>query len=307
MPIRALLDHEQLVGPDDVAKLVNVFEETLKTLGLTDREDPVATLIARAIIDAAKRGECDPKRLRDAALKFRSAESVTRNQLLATLSPADLGLLVPILRESSLTRGQVIQEVEAPVERVWFPLGGLVSLVIQTSSGTIVETGAVGREGVIGAFVGLGPWNAFSSAVVQIPGRAVAIAAEPFQQAVCQSERLRNLILHYKEVLLGQVQQAAACNVLHSFEQRLARWLLQAADRTEDASIALTQECLSQMLGVRRTTVTVTALKLQKMGLVRYRRGNIVITNRQGLEAIACECYGEIRRRQAALSCDIVH
>jgi CRP-like cAMP-binding protein len=111
------------------------------------------------------------------------------------------------------------------------------------------------------------------------------------------SPLLRNVILHYKETLLAQVQQTAGCNALHKTEARLARWLLQTRDRVDSDRIPLTQEFLSEMLGVRRTTVTMVAGVLQEAGLIRYRRGYVEIIDRRGLEQAACECYGIIRRR----------
>jgi CRP-like cAMP-binding protein len=159
----------------------------------------------------------------------------------------------------------------------------------------------VGREGAVGAFGGLGPWNAFTRAVVQLPGTAVVIPASSFQAVVAQRERIRNLILRYKEALLAQVQQTAACNALHTLEERLARWLLQALDRADDPELPLKQEFIAQMLAVRRTTVTVVASKLQEAGMIRYRRGHIAILDRSRLEETACECYGAIRRRTEAV------
>jgi CRP-like cAMP-binding protein len=223
------------------------------------------------------------------------------NRLLRTLDEADFGLLAPHLQVVSLTQGKVLQEQEARVEQVYFPLSGVVSLISVMEGGDVVDTATVGREGAIGAFGGLGPWNAFSRAVVRLPGAAVVISVAHFQAAVGQSERIRNLILRYKEALLAQVQQTAACNALHPLEARLARWLLQTLDRADDPNLPLTQEFISQMLAVRRTTVTVVAGKLQQAGLIRYHRGRIEIIDRPKLEEAACECYGTIRRRTDAV------
>jgi CRP-like cAMP-binding protein len=163
--------------------------------------------------------------------------------------------------------------------------------------GQAIETATVGREGTVGAMSGLGPRHAASRAVVTAPGTAFVIATSRLQEAVRQSEHLRNVILHYKETLLAQVQQTAGCNALHHAEERLARWLLQTRDRVDNDRIPLTQEFLSQMLGVRRTTVTLLARGLQREGLIRYRRGRVEIINRNGLEQAACECYHIIQQR----------
>ena len=219
------------------------------------------------------------------------------NRLLAALEPADLSLLTPHLRTGHFTKGAILQEQEASVAEVFFPLNGMVALVSVMESGQIVESALVGREGAVGAFAGLGPWHAFTRAAIQIPTTAAVIATSHFQAAVAKSERIRDLILRYKETLLGQVQQTAACNALHELEPRLARWLLQAHDRTGEDELALTQDLIAQMLGARRSTVTVIANKFRDAGWIRYHRGCIVVLDRAGLEHMACECYRALRRR----------
>jgi len=230
-----------------------------------------------------------------------TASSGASNLLLATLDAASLSLLEPHLRQVSLVQGQVLQEQEAPVEKVYFPVSGVISLISVMQGGEVVETAMVGREGAVGAFGGLGPWNAFTRAVVQLPGLAAVIPVAQFQAAVAQSDRIRNIVLRYKEAMLAQVQQTAACNALHHLEERLARWLLQALDRSDGSNLPLTQDLISQMLAVRRTTVTLIAGKLQEVGLISYRRGHIEIVDRLKLEEAACECYHTIRRRTDAV------
>jgi CRP-like cAMP-binding protein len=219
------------------------------------------------------------------------------NRLLAALEPSDYALLMPQLRTAYFSQGAVLQEQEAPVAHVYFPMNGMVSLVSVMEDGQVVESAVVGREGAVGAFAGLGPWNAFTRATVQIPAAVAVIPASHFQAAVNRSERIRDLILRYKEALLGQVQQTAACNALHPLEARLARWLLHAFDRTDARDLPLTQESIAQMLGARRTTVTLIARRLQNAGLISYRRGRIIILDKVGLEHLACECYRTIRRQ----------
>jgi CRP-like cAMP-binding protein len=219
------------------------------------------------------------------------------NRLLAALRPSDLSLLQPHLKQIVLEQGAVLQEQEDRVERAYFPQSGMISLLAVMGDGHAIETATVGREGTVGAMSGLGPWHASSRALVTAPGIAWVIATSRLQQVVRQSDHLRNVILHYKETLLAQVQQTAGCNALHKAEERLARWLLQTRDRVDSDRIPLTQEFLSQMLGVRRTTVTLLAKGLQREGLIRYRRGRVEIINRNGLEQAACECYHIIQRR----------
>jgi CRP-like cAMP-binding protein len=218
------------------------------------------------------------------------------NRLLAALDPTDYALVRPHLSTACFERGAILQEQEAPVAHVYFPMSGLVSLVSVMKDGHEIETAVVGRDGAVG-FVGLGRWNAFARATVQIPATCAVITESHFRAAVSQSERLRDLMLRFREALFVQVHQTAACNALHPLEDRLARWLLQALDLTDERELPVTQESIAKMLGVRRTSVTLIANRLQADGLIRYRRGHIVVLNRMGLEEVTCECYRAICRR----------
>ena len=218
-----------------------------------------------------------------------------RNRLLAALTSEDHSLLAPHFKEQSFELGLVLHEAGEPVENIYFPHEGMVSLLAVMSEGQGIETATVGSEGVVGAMSGFGIRLNFTRAVVQAPLRASRISRAQFQTALNQSEKLRFLIVTYNEILLAQVQQTAACNALHAMEARLARWLLQTRDRVEGDALPLTQEFLSQMLGVHRTTVTLVATQLEQAGLIRTRRGRIIILDRPGLEQVACECYAIIR------------
>jgi CRP-like cAMP-binding protein len=218
------------------------------------------------------------------------------NRFLATLPPHDFSLLAPRLCTIALERGMMLHDVREEIEHVYFPYTGMVSLVAVMQSGATVETATVGRSGVIGASAGLGAHSTFARAIVQLPGTAARIAASQFRAAAAQSQVIRHLIVRYNDLLLAQVQQSVACNALHALEARLCRWLLQTHDCTDGNVIALTQEFLGQMLGVRRTTVTIAARLLQSAGHIRYRRGHIQILDRKALEDIACECYAVVRQ-----------
>jgi CRP-like cAMP-binding protein len=225
----------------------------------------------------------------------------SRNCLLASLALPDLAPLARHFKRVALDHAAVLQEQDAPVESVYFPLSGVVSLLSVMQSGEAVESAIVGREGAIGLFADFGPWRACARAIVQAPGVAEAIALPQFRTVVSQSEPILRRMLRYKETLSAQTQQTAACNALHSVEQRMARWLLQMADRLDDHALPITQDTLSQMLGVRRTTVTLVAQKLQHDGVIRYRRGRIELANRSALQPLACECYQTCHRRLDAL------
>jgi CRP-like cAMP-binding protein len=165
------------------------------------------------------------------------------------------------------------------------------SLVAFTQEGIGIEAASIGREGAVGLHRGLGKRRSFTRAVIQVSGTIFHISADVFERAVGQSDTIKDIITHYTEVLWVEAQQIAACNAVHSTEARVARWLLQVQDRIDSHSLPLTQESMSQMLGVRRTTVTLVARALQQAGLIRYKRGQIVILDRAGLEDAACECY----------------
>ena len=221
-----------------------------------------------------------------------------RNRILSVLGPAELALLQPHLKDIQFAQGTVLQEQGEPIEQVYFPHSGMISLVAVMNDGErSIETATVGREGTVGAMSGLGPRHAFNRAVVQVAGSMGRIPTAKLQAAIKASPILRDVVVKYNEVLLAQIQQGSACNAFHEAEARLCRWLLQTRDRIDSDTIPLTQEFLAQMLGVRRTTVTLIARALQKRGHVRYRRGKIEIIDRSGLEKCACECYGTVRRQ----------
>jgi CRP-like cAMP-binding protein len=218
------------------------------------------------------------------------------NRFLATLPPHDFSLLAPHLRTAPLERGVMLYDVGEEIEHVYFPHTGMVSLVAVMQSGASVETATIGRAGVIGASAGLGAHSTFARAIVQLPGTAAWLSAAQFHAAANQSQGIRDLIVRYNDLLLAQIQQSVACNALHALDARLCRWLLQTHDCMDGDVIPLTQEFLGQMLGVRRTTVTIAARLLQSAGLIRYRRGHIQVLDRKALEDIACECYAVVRQ-----------
>jgi len=226
----------------------------------------------------------------------RQLEHARLNRFLATLSPHDFSLLAPRLRTIALERGVMLHDVGDEIEHVYFPQTGMVSLVAVMKSGATVETATIGRAGVIGASAGLGARSAVARAIVQLPGTAASISASQFHAAAAQSHAIRDVIARYNDLLLAQAQQSVACNALHALEARLCRWLLQAHDCIDGDIIPLTQEFLGQMLGVRRTTVTIAAQLLQNAGLIGYRRGHIRVLDRAALEDISCECYAVTRQ-----------
>lgn len=213
------------------------------------------------------------------------------NRLLAALSAEALGSLERDLRQVSLQHGTVIFEPGAPMDRVYFPQSGLISLLVITEDGTSIETATIGWEGALGLHRALGPRFSFTRAAVQIGGRFSVIRGDRFEQVAGNNLAIHALVGGYTELLWAEAQQVAACNVVHDASSRLCRWLLQTSDRIQSSSVPLTQEFLAQMLGVRRTTVTLLAQAMQRRGLIRYSRGLIEILDRESLQGCACECY----------------
>ncbi len=223
---------------------------------------------------------------------------MTPNRFLATLSPVDRALLEPDLKIVSLEQGKILYEQGGDIDQVYFPHNGMISVVALLEQGNkAVEVATVGREGAVGLVAGLGPAHAFNRAIIQVAGVISRMGTPQLQSAVRKSDTLREHIVRYNELLLAQIQQGVACNAYHEGEARMCRWLLQTRDRIDTDVIPLTQEFLSEMLGVRRTTVTLIARALQNRDLVRYRRGKIEILDYKGLQQNSCECYETIKRR----------
>lgn len=220
-----------------------------------------------------------------------------KNRLLASMPESDYALFEPSLRSNTFKQGAIVQEVGRPIEQIYFPQSGMISLLVVTQDGGGIEAATIGYEGAVGLHRGLGRRRAFTRGVIQLSGTISHIPAEAFERAVNDSAGIKDVIIKYTEILLVEAQQIAACNAVHDVQARLARWLLQTQDRLQPRpeTLGLTQDFLAQMLGVRRTTVTIVARALQSAGLIRYSRGNIAILDRPGLEEAACECYGIIR------------
>jgi CRP-like cAMP-binding protein len=218
------------------------------------------------------------------------------NYLLASLSPEALSLLE--LKPIDLAQGTSIFAPNEPIDHVYFPETGMVSMLVVTSEGDMVETAIAGREGALGIQRGLGQRRSLTRATVQIAGRFLTMSGLKFELATAASAPIREMIMLYTEVLWEQAQQTTACNALHSASARLCRWLLQSAQCVGSDQLALTQEFIGQMLGVRRTTVTLLAQNLQRTGAISYRRGKISIVDRSILEAKACECHRVMQKLQ---------
>jgi CRP-like cAMP-binding protein len=214
-----------------------------------------------------------------------------RNHLLAKLDGNAPAAFLSALRQVDLPQETILFELGRHVEHVYWLHSGAVSLVVDLEDGTVVEAAITGFDGVCGASFALTDQPAVHRAVVQIAGRASAIKSEVLRKLVKEHEELRDLLMQYDQFVLAQAQQSAACNAKHQVDNRLARWLLRARHVTGSNELPLTQEFLSDMLAVRRTSVSLAAHKLMEAGLIHYRRGHIKVTNPQGLREVSCECY----------------
>lgn len=238
------------------------------------------------------------------ALNARSrAESYSPlgNHLLAALPPADLARLSPEMEFVALELGETLYESGAHLRHVHFPVCGVVSLLIVTEDGGSAEIAGIGNDGCVGIALLLGGETTLDRAVVQIAGHAYRLPAEVMRQEFKRGHAAHLLLLRYIQVLMTQTAQMAVCNRHHTVEQQLCRWLLLTLDRLPSTNVVMTQELISNMLGVRRSGVTQAARNLQQAGLIEYERGRIRVLDRAKLEAQACECYAVVKRETERL------
>jgi CRP-like cAMP-binding protein len=223
-----------------------------------------------------------------------------RNFILERLPKRVLDGISQHAAQADLRQGTVLQEAGRSVEQVYFPLSGMVSLLAVTPAGESIETGIVGREGIVCGSLAASALPSFAQAIVQVAGQGLRIGAAPFRGLCQEHPELRAEADRYQAHVLLQAQQNAVCHALHSLEGRLCRWLLQSQDLIESDRVELTQEFLSYMLGVRRPTVSVAAGVLQRDGLIQYHRGTITILDRAGLIRRSCQCFGVVHEELKA-------
>jgi len=223
------------------------------------------------------------------------------NWLLDALPAEDYERLLSDLEPVTLALGAVVYESGGQMQHVYFPTTSHVSLLYTMLDGATAEMGLVGNEGVVGIALFMGGDTTPNRAVVQGGGEALRMKAKVMQTEFKRGGDFQHLLLRYTQALITQISQTAVCNRLHSMEQRLCRWLLMTHDRTQTDELQMTQEFISNMLGVRREGVTHAAQRLQDAGLISYVRGHIEILDRQGLEAHVCECYKVVREEHDRL------
>jgi CRP-like cAMP-binding protein len=219
----------------------------------------------------------------------------TANRILAALPREEFEPLADKLKPVPLVLGETLYMPEQKIEYVYFVDRGVVSLLAALENGATVEAGVIGPEGMAGISVILGADSTPNQALIQSPGQAMRVSSKDIRTEFRKGGKLRDLLLRYTHTLFTQVAQTAACNRLHSIEQRLSRWLLLTQDRVGRDDFILTQDFLSRMLGVRRAGVSVAANTLRQAGLIDYHRGTMMVLDRKGLENYSCECYTIVR------------
>jgi CRP-like cAMP-binding protein len=225
------------------------------------------------------------------------APAFTGNRILDAISQTERERLVSRMRRRPITPRDTMYEPGDTMREVYFPIVGVISLMTPLLDDHPIETATIGNEGMVGvhAFLGGGPLGN-ARAVGQVPGSMLVLDADTFRAEANGAGKLRSVMLTYTQALFAQISQSVACNGAHEIQQRTAKWLLETHDRAGGADeFHLTQEYLSEMLGVRRPSVSVAAGTLQNAGLIEYRRGKITVLDRPRLEQASCECYEAVR------------
>jgi CRP-like cAMP-binding protein len=223
------------------------------------------------------------------------------NLLLDSLSSGDAAALRLHLKPIFLDQQRILYDAGQPIDAVYFPTSAIVSLVVGLSTGEMVEAAMVGRDGVVGAAAALDGRISLSRAIVQLGGDAFRCDVDALKGAALQSHSLLAILIRHEQTVYAQAQQSAACMATHDIEARLSRWLLRSRDLAGSDTLHFTQEFLAEMLGVRRSSVSVVAHTLQQAGMIKYARGKIQIVNLDGLQETACECYGTVKSQYQAL------
>lgn len=218
-----------------------------------------------------------------------------KNRLLAALPKEEYERLLPYFELVSLELKQMLYVPNEPIEYTYFVNNGIVSLLTLMENGEAIEVATVGNEGMVGLPIFLGASTIPGEAFSQIPGTAMRMKSDVFKREVTPGCAMYGLLQRYTQTLFNQIAQSAACNRLHSIEERFCRWMLMTQDRVGGSEFPMTHEFLGQMLGVRRASVSVTAAVLQKAGIIQYNRGKMRIIDSPQMENIACECYKIIK------------
>jgi len=219
-----------------------------------------------------------------------------KNDLLAALPDAELQRWLPQIEPIDLPLGHVLYESGETMSHVYFPSSAIVSLLYVLENGASAEIAVVGNEGIVGISLFMGGGSSPNRAVIQSAGEGFRLNAQSLQEEFQRAGPVLHLLLRYTQALIAQMSQTAVCNRHHSLDQQLCRWLLLSLDRLPGDELVMTQQLISNMLGVRREGVTEAAMNLQAAGLIRYARGRITVLDRLALEKRSCECYSVVKK-----------
>ena len=225
-----------------------------------------------------------------------SVKNAKQNQLLAAMPEAEWKRWLPDIEAVDLPLGKVLYEPGITLSHVYFPSTAIISLLYVLENGASAEIAVVGNEGLVGVSLFMGGESTPSRAVVQSAGKGFRLSAQAMKDEFNRGGAVLHLLLRYTQALITQMSQTAVCNRHHSLDQQLCRWLLLSLDRLQGSELVMTQELISNMLGVRREGVTEAALHLQSAGLIKYSRGRISVLDRPGIEKRSCECYGVVKK-----------
>ena len=230
------------------------------------------------------------------------SEILVENQILRALSSKSYQNLLPHLQEVDLSSEQVVHKSQEVIAEIYFPQSAIFSSAVEMRDGSTIEVSLIGSEGIVGLSAIFGDRDTATSSIVQLSGKALKVATGIVRQEFYQAGEFQSIALLYTQAYIAHVSHISACNSLHTVEQRLARFLLLVQDACGKETLPLTQKLISLRLGVRRASITDTAISLQSRKIIQYRRGKITILNRLKLEAIACECYAKIKSNYRALA-----
>jgi CRP-like cAMP-binding protein len=222
--------------------------------------------------------------------------NTAQNRILAAMPPCVMARIAPHLELIPMPLGQALYESGDSLHHVYFPTDSIVSLLYVMENGASAEISVVGNEGMVGVALFMGGESTPSRAIVQSAGQAFRMSGRYFKEEVNRHGDLLQQLLRYTQALITQMAQTAVCNRHHTIDQQLCRWLLLSLDRLPGNQLAMTQELIANMLGVRREGVTEAAGKLQKLGVIEYNRGHITVLDRPKLESLSCECYAVVKK-----------
>ena len=225
-----------------------------------------------------------------------SPDTSRQNHLLGALPADEWNRLYPRLELRPMPLGHILYEAGDTMRHAYFPTTSIISLLYVMEDGSSAEIAIVGNEGIVGISLFMGGETTPSRAIVQSAGLAYRVAGQYLKEEFFRAGPMQDLLLRYTQALITQMGQTAVCNRHHTVEQQLCRWLLMSLDRLPSNELTMTQELIANMLGVRREGVTESAGKLQRLGMIRYNRGHVVVVNRPALESHSCECYAVVKK-----------